>query len=466
MATPSPRLLPEPYRIKMIEPIRLLPEAERRKSLAEAGYNTFLLRSADVYIDLLTDSGTNAMSAAQWGAMMIGDEAYAGSESFERLHAAVKDVYGFPYLVPTHQGRGAENLLSKSWIKPGQAVAGNMYFTTTRAHIELAGGVFYDVIVDEAHDPDADLPFKGNVDLTKLEALIKKVGRAGMAYVCVGAPVNLAGGQPVSLDNLRRVAALCKANQVRLVLDGARLVENAYMVSQREPAQKGRLVADILKDMCAVVDAIAVSAKKDAYVNIGGFLATRDKGLFEEASNLCVLYEGLHTYGGMAGRDLEALAVGIREMVQDEWIAHRVAQVEYLGRRLAEGGVPIVRPIGGHAVFVDARAFLPHLTQDDLPAQALAAWIYQATGVRAMERGIVSAGRDDKGHNHRPSLELVRLTMPRRVYTQTHLDFVADGIARLHEKRAQLPGLRFSYEPPRLRFFQSRFELAPVKVNA
>ncbi|MDP3542217.1 MAG: tryptophanase [Elusimicrobiota bacterium] len=466
MATPSPRLVPEPYRIKMIEPIRQLSEAERRKRLAEAGYNTFLLRSADVYIDLLTDSGTNAMSATQWGAMMIGDEAYAGSESFERLQAAIKDVYGFPYLVPTHQGRGAENLLSKAWIKPGQAVAGNMYFTTTRAHIELNGGVFHDVIVDEAHDPDADMPFKGNVDLRKLEALIRKTGRAGMAYVCVGAPVNLAGGQPVSLDNLRKVSALCRTNEVRLVLDGARLVENAYMVSQREPAQKGRPVADILKDMCAVVDAIAVSAKKDAYVNIGGFLATRDKGLYDEASNLCVLYEGLHTYGGMAGRDLEALAVGVREMVQDEWIAHRVAQVEYLGRRLAEGGVPIVRPIGGHAVFVDARAFLPHLQQDDLPAQSLAAWIYQATGVRAMERGIVSAGRDEKGGHHRPSLELVRLTLPRRVYTQTHLDFVADGIARLHEKRAELPGLRFTYEPPRLRFFQSRFEPAPVKVNA
>lgn len=466
MATPSLRLLPEPYRIKMIEPIRILPEAERRKRLADAGYNTFLLRSADVYIDLLTDSGTNAMSAAQWGAMMIGDEAYAGSESFERLQAAIKDVYGFPYLVPTHQGRGAENLLSKAWIKPGQSVAGNMYFTTTRAHIELNGGIFHDVIVDEAHDPVANLPFKGNVDLKKLEALIKKVGSAAMAYVAVGAPVNLAGGQPVSLDNLRKVSALCKANEVRLVLDGARLVENAYMISQREPAQKGRPVADILKDMCAVVDAIAVSAKKDAYVNIGGFLATRDKGLYDEASNLCVLYEGLHTYGGMAGRDLEALAVGVREMVQDEWIAHRVAQVEYLGERLADGGVPIVRPIGGHAVFVDARAFLPHLTQDDLPAQALAAWIYQATGVRAMERGIVSAGRDEKGHNHRPSLELVRLTMPRRAYTQTHLDYVADGITRLYEKRATLPGLRFCYEPPRLRFFQSRFELAPVKVNA
>ena len=465
MATPPPRLLPEPYRIKMIEPIRLLPEASRQKCLAEAGYNTFLLRSADVYIDLLTDSGTNAMSAAQWGAMMIGDEAYAGSESFERLQSAVSDVYGFPYLVPTHQGRGAENLLSRAWIKPGQAVAGNMYFTTTRAHIELAGGVFHDVIVEEAHDPRSDLPFKGNVDLCRLEALMDRVGRDGLAYVVVGAPVNMAGGQPVSLENLRQVSQLCGARGARLVLDGARLVENAHMISRREAAHKGRRVAHILHEMCALVDAIAVSAKKDAYVNIGGFLATRDKGLYEEAMNLCVLFEGLHTYGGMAGRDLEALAVGIREMVQDEWIAHRVAQVEYLGRRLSESGVPIVRPVGGHAVFVDARAFLPHLTQDDLPAQALAAWIYQATGVRAMERGIVSAGRDESGAHHRPSLELVRLTLPRRVYTQTHLDFVADGIAQLHERRAELPGLRFNYEPPRLRFFQSRFSLAPARVG-
>ena len=458
--------MPEPYRIKMIEPIRLLPEAQRRQCLAEAGYNTFLLRSADVYIDLLTDSGTNAMSDTQWGALMVGDEAYAGSRSFERLQEAVSDIYGFPYLVPTHQGRGAENLLSKSWIKPGQAVAGNMYFTTTRAHIELAGGVFHDIIVAEAHDAGSDLPFKGNVDLCRLEALMDRVGPEGLAYVVIGAPVNMAGGQPVSLENLSQVADLCRAHRARLVLDGARLVENALMISRREAVHRGRPVAAILREMCSLVDAIVVSAKKDAYVNIGGFLATRDKSLYEEAMNLCVLYEGLHTYGGMAGRDLEALAVGIREMVQDDWIAHRVSQVEYLGRRLVEGGVPIVRPVGGHAVFVDARAFLPQLSHDDLPAQALAAWIYQATGVRAMERGIVSAGRDESGRNHRPSLELVRLTLPRRVYTQTHLDYVADGISRLYARRGELPGLRFEYEPARLRFFQSRFTLAPAKVRA
>ena len=456
----------EPFKIKCVEPLGFTDRPERECVLRDAGFNLFNVPADKILIDLLTDSGTSAMSGEQWGGIMRGDESYAGSRNYYHLEEAIRTHYGYAHVVPAHQGRGAEHLISRVAIAPGQYVPGNMYFTTTRAHIELNGGIFHDVIVDEAHDPHAELPFKGNVDLKKLEALIKKVGRAGMAYVAVGAPVNLAGGQPVSLDNLRKVSALCKANEVRLVLDGARLVENAYMISQREPAQKGRLVAEILKDMCAVVDAVAVSAKKDAYVNIGGFLATFDKGLYDEASNLCVLYEGLHTYGGMAGRDLEALAVGVREMVQDEWIAHRVAQVEYLGKRLAEGGVPIVRPIGGHAVFVDAKAFLPHLTQDDLPAQALAAWIYQATGVRAMERGIVSAGRDEKGAHHRPSLELVRLTLPRRVYTQTHLDFVADGIARLHEKRAELPGLRFTYEPPRLRFFQSRFELAPVKVNA
>ena len=456
------RLPPEPYRIKMIEPIHLLPESERRLRLVKAGYNTFLLRSVDVYIDLLTDSGTNAMSDAQWGALMTGDEAYAGSRSSERLQDSVRDVYGFPYLVPTHQGRGAEHLLSRAWIKPGQAVAGNMYFTTTRAHIELAGGVFHDVIVDEAHDARSEAPFKANVDLAKLSALIDRLGPAQIAYVAVGAPVNMAGGQPVSLANLRAVGALCRERGVRLVLDGARAVENAHMIVMREASCRGWSVARTLKEMCAVADAITVSAKKDAYGNFGGFLATRDQELYDEAANLCVLFEGLHTYGGMAGRDLEALAVGIREMVQDEWIAHRVAQVEYLGRCLDEQGVPLVKPYGGHAVFVDASAFLPHLSQDELPSQALAAWIYAATGVRAMERGIVSAGRGEDGENHRPSLELVRLTLPRRVYTQTHLDYVAEGIGRLHQRRAELTGLRFIHEPSRLRFFQSRFEPLPA----
>jgi len=457
-------LPPEPYKIKMIEPIRLPSEAERKARLQEAGWNTFLLNSRDVYIDLLTDSGTNAMSDSQWAALMMGDEAYAGSRSFERLEAAIRDVYGFQHVVPTHQGRGAEHLLSKSWITPGQYVAGNMYFTTTRAHIELAGGVFEDVIVDEAHDPRAEAPFKGNVDLDKLEKFISRVGPKKIAYVAVGCPVNMAGGQPVSLENLRKTAELCRRHGVRVVMDGARAVENAAMIRAREKAWKGKPVAVILKEMCKLVDAISVSAKKDAYVNIGGFLATHDADLCEKAQNWCVLFEGLHTYGGLAGRDLEALAVGVREMVQDEWIEHRLAQVAYLGERLVAEGVPVVKPFGGHAVFVDAKAFLPHLEPDELPAQSLAAWIYEASGVRAMERGVVSAGRDAKGKNRYPSLELVRLTLPRRVYTQTHLDYVARTIGELHRRASRLPGLRFVKEPAHLRFFQARFE--PVRVKA
>ncbi len=450
----------------MIEPIRLLSARRRKEALRAAGWNTFLLPSSAVYIDLLTDSGTNAMSDAQWAALMMGDEAYAGSRSFERLEAAVQDVYGFKYVVPTHQGRGAEHLLSQSWIKPGQFVAGNMYFTTTRAHIELAGGIFKDIIVDSAHDPNDEAPFKGNVDIKKLDALIKKVGASHMAYVAVGAPVNMAGGQPVSLENLRAVRELCLKKGVRVTLDGARAVENACMIQQREPAFRDWSVAKILKEMCSLVDAVTVSAKKDAYVNIGGFLATHDGELYEDAANLCVLFEGLHTYGGLAGRDLEALAVGVREMVQDEWITHRLAQVRYLGERLVEEGVPVVKPFGGHAIFVDAKAFLPHLAQDELPAQSLAAWLYEASGVRAMERGVVSAGRNEHGKNHMPSLELVRLTLPRRVYTQTHLDYVARAVGKLHRRRDTLPGLKFVKEPKNLRFFQSRFAPLPVRAHA
>ncbi|MBI3297233.1 MAG: tryptophanase [Elusimicrobia bacterium] len=458
-------LIPEPYRIKSVEPIRLLERGERCRRLAAAGYNTFLLRSDDVYIDLLTDSGTNAMTDRQWAALMMGDEAYAGSRSFERFAGAVSEVYGYPFVVPTHQGRGAENLLSKALITPGDTVPGNMYFTTTRVHQELAGARFEDVIVDEAHDPVSTAPFKGNVDLAKLAALVERVGAAKVPYVTVGCPVNLAGGQPVSLENLRAVAGFCRPRKIMVVIDGARAVENAFFISEREAACRGWSVRRILREMCASADTVCVSAKKDLYVNIGGFLATRDAALYEKAAELCVVYEGLHTYGGLAGRDLEAMAVGAVEMVQDEWIAHRVAQVRYLAARLEEAGIPFVRPVGGHGVFLDANAFLPHLGPEDLPAQALAAWIYEDCGVRGMERGVVSAGRDEEGRNRAVSLELVRLTLPRRVYTQTHLDFVADGVAKTWARRASLPGLRFAHEPKLLRFFQARFEPAPVPAG-
>ncbi|HVC09044.1 MAG TPA: tryptophanase [Elusimicrobiota bacterium] len=458
--TQAPHMAPEPYKIKMVERIRLLPRAKRESAIKEAGHNTFLLKSEDVFIDLLTDSGTNAMTDTQWAAMLTADEAYAGARSYYRFVDAVQEVYGYRYVLPVHQGRAAENILSKILIKPGDVVPGNMYFTTTRLHQELAGGAFVDVIIDEAHDPSSEHPFKGNVDLGKLAAAVEKAGPGKVPYVAVGAPVNMAGGQPVSLGNLREVSKFCRSAKIPLVLDAARAVENAYFIKEREPGYADKSVKAILREMCALTDAAAMSAKKDAYANIGGFLAVNDEGVYREAQNLCVVYEGLHTYGGLAGRDLEALARGFRESVEsDEWISHRVAQVRYLWSRLDEGYVPMVRPCGGHAVFLDARAILPHLRQEELPAQSLCAALYAQCGVRAMERGIVSAGRDAKtGENHKPALELVRLALPRRVYTQSHLDYVAEGVIETARRSSSIPGLKFAYEPKYLRFFQARFE--------
>ncbi|HEX7122556.1 MAG TPA: tryptophanase, partial [Gemmatimonadaceae bacterium] len=344
----------EPWRIKVVEPLRLTTRAERLRAMREAGWNTFLLRSDDVYIDLLTDSGTNAMSDRQWAGMMLGDEAYAGSRNFYHFAEAVQRWYGFPHVIPTHQGRGAEHLLSRLLIRPGDHIPGNMYFTTTRAHQELAGGTFHDVIIDEAHDPRSEHPFKGDVDLRKLEALVRTVGAARIPYISVAATVNMAGGQPISLANLRAVREFTARHGIRLVLDATRAVENAWFIQQREPGQQGKLVADILLEMCALADAATMSGKKDSLVNIGGWLGLRDEDLAARARNLVVLFEGLHTYGGLAGRDLEAMAIGIEESVREEHIRSRIGQVLYLGQKLIDAGVPIVRPIGGHAVFIDA----------------------------------------------------------------------------------------------------------------
>ncbi|MGE0581025.1 MAG: tyrosine phenol-lyase [Steroidobacteraceae bacterium] len=449
----------EPWKVKVVEPIRMTTASERSHAIAEAGYNTFLLRSEDVYIDLLTDSGTSAMSDRQWAGMMLGDEAYAGSRNFFTLEAAVRRYYGYRHVIPTHQGRGAENLLSQILIRPGDCVPGNMYFTTTRAHQELAGGTFVDVVIPEAHDPANEHPFKGNIDIAALEALIGRVGAARIPYVCVALTVNMAGGQPVSLANLRAVRALTQRHGIRIVLDATRAVENAWFIQQREPGHRDRKVAEILLDLCACSDACTMSGKKDALVNIGGWLAVNDAQLHEEASNLVVLYEGLHTYGGMAGRDMEAMARGIEESVDDEHIRARIGQVEYLGSKLIDMGVPVVRPIGGHAVYLDAKAFYPQLSQDEFPAQALAAYLYEEAGVRAMERGIVSAGRSkETGESHHPALELVRLTIPRRVYTQAHMDIVAESAAAVYDARHGARGLRMVHEPRYLRFFQARFE--------
>ena len=448
----------EPWKIKVVEPIRMMTREQRQQALVTAGHNTFLLRSEEVYIDLLTDSGTNAMSDWQWAGMMTGDEAYAGSRNFYHLEEAVQHYYGYKYVVPTHQGRGAENLLSRMLVKPGDFVPGNMYFTTTRLHQELAGGSFVDVIVPEAHDPIAELPFKGNVDLNLLEDLIQRVGAAQVPYVCVAATVNMAGGQPVSMANMREVRDLTRRHGIRIVLDATRAVENAYFIQQREAGHRERSVANILKEFCSYSDGCTMSGKKDSLVNIGGWLALNDTILYEEASNLVVVYEGLHTYGGMAGRDMEAMARGIVESVQDDHIRARVGQVEYLGNKLIEADIPVVRPIGGHAVYLDARAFYPQIEQDQFPAQTLAALLYEESGVRAMERGIVSAGRDSKtGEHHYPALELVRLTIPRRVYTQAHMDVTAESVLAVYHERSLARGLRMIHEPRYLRFFQARF---------
>jgi tyrosine phenol-lyase len=456
---PDRRSWAEPWKVKVVEPIKMTRPEDRARAIEQAGYNTFLLRSEDVYIDLLTDSGTSAMSDWQWAGMMVGDEAYAGSRNFYNLEAAVQKHYGYRYVVPTHQGRGAENLISQVLIRPGHYVPGNMYFTTTRAHQELAGGKFVDVVIPEAHDPANEHPFKGNVDLAALETLISKVGADRIPYVCVAVTVNMAGGQPVSMANLKAVRELTQRHGIRVVLDATRAVENAYFIQQREAGYRGRKVADILHELCSYSDACTMSGKKDALVNIGGWLAMNDPGIYEEASNLVVLYEGLHTYGGMAGRDMEAMARGIVESVDDEHIKARVGQVEYLGHRLIDMEIPVVKPIGGHAVYLDAKAFYPHLPQDQFPAQALAACLYEESGVRAMERGIVSAGRSkETGENYCPALELVRLTIPRRVYTQAHMDIVAESAAAVFDARESARGLRMVYEPKYLRFFQARFE--------
>jgi tyrosine phenol-lyase len=459
MSQNGKRTWAEPFKIKMVELLKVTTPEERRKAMSDAGYNTFLLRSEDVYIDLLTDSGTNAMSDNQWAGMMLGDEAYAGSRNFYNLEANIRKFYGYRHIIPTHQGRGAEHLISKILIKPGDTVPGNMYFTTTRLHQELAGGSFVDVIIDEAHDSEFIHPFKGNVDLAKLAEVIARVGADKIPYISVAATVNMAGGQPISMENLRAVRALCKTHGIRVILDATRAIENAYYIQLREPGYANVSIADILKEMCSYTDGATMSGKKDLMVNIGGFLALNEDDVYDEARNLVVVYEGLDTYGGLAGRDMEAMARGIDEAVQESHIRARIGQVDYVGEKLIALGIPIVQPIGGHAVFLDAAKFLPHLKQDQFPAQTLAAELYLESGIRSMERGIVSAGRNKlTGDHYYPKLELVRLTFPRRVYTQAHCDVLVEAVQETFERRAEIKGLKMVYEPKYLRFFQARFQ--------
>ncbi|WP_286856231.1 tyrosine phenol-lyase [Proteiniphilum sp. UBA5431] len=449
----------EPFRIKSVETVKMISREEREKVIKEAGYNTFLIKSDDVYIDLLTDSGTNAMSDRQWAGMMIGDESYAGSINFRHLEETVQDIFGFKHIVPTHQGRGAENLLSQIAIKQGQYVPGNMYFTTTRYHQERNGGIFVDIIRDEAHEAWMNIPFKGDIDLNKLQKLIDEKGAENIAYVCLAVTVNLAGGQPVSMKNMKEVRELTRRHGIRVFYDVTRCVENAYFIKEQEEGYTGKTIREIVHEMFSYADGCTMSGKKDCLVNIGGFLCMNDDDLFAEAKELVVAYEGMPSYGGMAGRDMEAMAIGLKESLQFEYIEHRVKQVRYLGDLLLKAGIPIIEPTGGHAIFLDARRFCPHLQQDRFPAQSLAANLYLESGVRSMERGIVSAGRNKyTGDHHRPKLETVRLTIPRRVYTYRHMDLVAEAVISLYKRRESIKGLRFVYEPKQLRFFTARFE--------
>ena len=457
----------EPFKIKVVEPIAMTTREERAQYLKEAGYNTFLLNSAQCYLDQQTDRGTTAMRDNQWAGMMLGDEAYAGSRNFIHLQQVVREYYGFKHIIPTHQGRGAENLLSRLCIKPGDYVPGNMYFTTTRAHQELNGAQFVDIIIDEAHDSQINLPFKGNVDIKKLQKLIDDVGADRIPYVCVAVTVNLAGGQPVSMANLREVKELCAQHGIQVMFDATRCVENAYFIKEREAAYAHKTIREILKEMMGYSDGCTMSGKKDCLVNIGGFLCMNDDDLYQRACELVVLFEGMPSYGGLAGRDMEAMARGIEESVDYHYIHHRISQCRYLADQLVAAGIPIVLPVGGHAVFLDARKFLEHIPQEQFPAQTLAAHLYLESGVRSMERGIVSAGRNkETGEHYRPKLELVRLTLPRRVYTYAHLDVVAQACKDLYQHRSELQGMQMVYEPKFLRFFTARFEPVTQKTVA
>ena len=451
----------EPFKIKAVEVVSMIPREEREKAAEEAGYNTFNLRSQDCYIDLLTDSGTNAMSDQQWAGMMIGDEAYAGSKNWIFLESTVKELFGFNHVIPTHQGRGAENILSTIAIKPGQYVAGNMYFTTTRFHQEKNGGVFVDIVRDEAHDAGLNVKFKGNIDTNKLQKLIDEQGAENIAYVCLAVTVNLAGGQPVSMQNMKDVRKIADKYGIKVFYDATRCVENAFYIKEQEEGYADATIEEIVHEMFSYSDGATMSGKKDGIVNMGGFLAINDDDLFGKAKEIVVVYEGMPSYGGMTGRDMQAIAIGFREAMQYEYIEHRIKQIRYLGDRLLEAGVPIVEPVGGHAVFLDARRFCPHLDQEEFPAQSLAASLYIDSGVRSMERGIISAGRDvATGKNHLPKLETVRLTIPRRVYTYKHMDVVAESVIRLYKNNKQIRPLKFVYEPAQLRFFTAKFEYA------
>lgn len=452
--------MPEPYKIKVVEPIQLISRKAREEAIKEAGLNQFLLKAEDVFIDLLTDSGTGAMSQDQWAGMMLGDESYAGSRNFYNLQASVESVLGYQYFVPTHQGRGAENVLFPLLIKPGQYVLGNYHFDTTKAHIELKGGRAVNLIDDRAYDTANPHPFKGNIDLVRLENFIKEKGVEQIAFLLMTVTCNSAGGQPVSMENLRSAYQIGKKYNLPVFLDAARFAENAYFIKHREPGYEYQTIPEIVLETFAYSDGCTMSAKKDGLVNMGGLIGIKDDyQLFEQLRQQVVPIEGFPTYGGLSGRDMEALARGLREVIAEDYLRSRIDQVQYLGESLKALGIPIQYPVGGHAVFIDAKTFLPHIPQSQYPAQALCVELYLESGVRAVEVGTLLAGRDPETNREIfPELDLLRLTVPRRVYTYNHLDWIVQGFERIAARKKEITGLEMIYEPKILRHFTARFD--------
>ena len=450
----------EPFRIKVVEPLRRVPREERERLIQEAGLNIFAVPAESIFVDLLTDSGTSAMSDRQWAGLMVGDESYAGSRNFFHFRDTIRDIFGYPHVLPTHQGRMAENLLFTTVVKRGDTVPNNIHFDTTRANVEHQGAEALDLVVDEGLDPTALHPFKGNLDPAKLDRALRERGRGRVPLVMLMVTNNSGGGQPVSMANVRAVREVCDRHGVQLFFDACRFAENCWFIREREAGYRDKSVLEIAREMFSYGDGCTMSAKKDGLVNIGGFLAMKSAEWAEKITNLLIMVEGFSTYGGLAGRDLEAIAIGLREVLQEDYLEFRVGQVAHLGEMLEQGGVPIVKPVGGHAVYIDAKRFLAHIPQSQYPGQALVVALYRDYGIRAVEVGSLMFGHRDPqtGEEVFPRLELVRLAIPRRVYTTEHMRFVAESVTELYRDRGRLRGLRITYEAPTLRHFTARLE--------